>query len=102
MYVKLFAIPCYDGSGTFMDGFWRFERNTGQTKNVDWVEFTGLRTENESDMTNMRRILTEKKQILTDWQRHSYQKMHDSRVSKAMRHARKLVTWESGLHTASL
>lgn len=102
MYIKVFAIPCYDRSGDFMDNFWRFERNTGQTKSPDWVELTGLRTESESDMQNMRHILKMKKDILLDTQKMSFQKMHDSATSKAMRRAERLLKWENGLKRSSL
>lgn len=102
MYIKVFAIPCYDGSGDFMDKFWRFERNTGQTKGQDWVELTGLRTDNERDMQNMRHILKMKKDILLDTQNMSFQKMHDSAVSRAMRRAERLIRWENGLKRNSL
>ena len=102
MYIKVFAIPCYDGSGDFMDKFWRFERNTGQTKSPDWVELTGLNTNSEKDMQMMRHILKMKKDILLDTQNRCFQKMHDSAVSRAMRRAERLLRWENGLKRSSL
>lgn len=102
MYIKVFAIPCYDGSGDFMDKFWRFEKNTGQTKGQDWVELTGLRTDNERDMQTMRHILKMKKDLLLDTQKMCFQKMHDSAVNRAMRRAERLIRWENGLKRNSL
>lgn len=102
MYIKVFAIPCYDRSGDFMDNFWRFVRNTGQTKGQDWVELTGLRTESESDMANMRRILKMKKDILLDTKVKSFQRMHDCAVNRAMRRAERLLKWENGLQRMSI
>ena len=102
MYLKLFAIPCYDGSGDYMDNFWRFVRNTGQEKSPDWVELTGLRSESESDMATMKMILRMKKDILLDCQRISFQKMHDCAVNRAMRRAERLRQWEEGLKRTSL
>ena len=102
MYLKLFAIPCYDRSGDYMDNFWRFVRNTGQTKQHDWVELTGLRSESESDMATMKRILREKKDLLLDYQTKSFQKMHDNQVDRAMRRARRVMKWEQGLKHTSL
>lgn len=102
MYIKVFAIPCYDGSGDFMDKFWRFEKNTGQTKGQDWVELTGLRSDNERDMQNMRHILKMKKDILLDTKAKSFQSMHDNAVCRAMRRAERLMKWENGLKRSSL
>ena len=102
MYLKLYAIPCYDGSGDYMDNFWKFVRNTGQPKEHDWVELTGLRSDSESDMATMRMILRMKKEILLDTQKTSFQKMHDCAVSRALRRAEKLRKWEEGLKRTSL
>lgn len=101
MYIKVFAIPCYDRSGDFMDNFWRFVKNTGQTKGQDWIELTGLRTESESDMANMRRILKMKKDILLDTKGKSFQSMHDCAVNRAMRRAERFMQWENGLSRTS-
>lgn len=102
MYIKVFAIPCYDRSGDFMDNFWRFEKIAGQTKGQDWVELTGLRTDNERDMQNMRHILKMKKDLLLDTQNKCFQKMHDNAVCRAMRRAERLMKWENGLKRSSL
>ena len=102
MYLKLYAIPCYDGSGDYMDNFWKFVRNTGQPKGHDWVELTGLYSTNESDMATMKRVLRAKKDLLLDYQTKSFQKMHDCAVNRAMRRAEKLRKWEEGLKRMSL
>ena len=102
MYLKLYAIPCYDGSGDYMDNFWKFVRNTGQPRGHDWVELTGLHSTSESDMATMKRVLRAKKDLLLDYQTKSFQKMHDNQVSRAMRRAGRLRKWEEGLKRTSL
>lgn len=102
MYLKLYAIPCYDRSGDYMDKFWKFVRNTGQPKGHDWVELTGLYSTSESDMATMKRVLRAKKDLLLDTQNRCFQKMHDSATSRAMRRAERVMKWESGLKHTSL
>ena len=102
MYLKLYAIPCYDGSGDYMDNFWKFVKNTGQPKSPDWVELTGLRSESESDIATMKRVLRYKKDLLLDTQRMSFQKVKDCAVNRAMRRAEKILKWENGLNRTSL
>lgn len=102
MYLKLYAIPCYDRSGDYMDKFWKFVRNTGQPKGHDWVELTGLHSTSESDMAMMKQVLRAKKDLLLDYQTKSFQKMHDSQVERAMRRARRVMKWEQGLKHTSL
>lgn len=102
MYIKLYAIPCPNRDGDYLDGFWRFVKNTGQTKGQDWVELTGLSSTNENDMTMLRRILSDKKKALleTGWHR-GYQSMHDCAVNRAMRRAERFMQWENGLSRTS-